>query len=424
MRTGLLPATYKTIKRPGMHSDGGNLFMQVRTDDDGNVRARSWIFRYQRGERVRDMGLGSVATITLVEARELAREQRKLLLQGLDPIEVRKAKVAQNLAATATVMTFDQAAESCMRQRRAGWKNLVHSRQWTSSLKTYVSPLIGSLPVQAIDTALVMKVIEPLWTAKPETASRLRNRIEIVLDWAAAAGYRSSENPNPARWKGHIANLLPARRKVATVQHMPSLPYSEMPSFMVELRERKGMGALALEFATLTAVRTADVLTAKHAHIDCSARTWTIPAFSKTGKEHRVALSTAAQAVFDKARKLVAQIGGDVACSEFAFPNDVTGAKLSVNAMSQVLTRMGRRGTMTVHGARASFRSWAMEQTSFPFEIAELALGHRVGDAVTRAYLRGDALRKRVALMQAWSDFLDRPQQPGSKIVPLRSRGA
>jgi integrase len=423
MRTGLLPATYKTIKRQGMHSDGGNLFMQIRTDADGNVHGRSWIFRFQRGERVRDMGLGSVATITLNEAREIARQQRKLLLEGLDPIEVRNARVAKNLAATATVMTFDQAAESCMRQRRAGWKNLVHSRQWTSSLKTYVSPLIGALPVQAIDTALVMKVIEPLWTAKPETASRLRNRIEIVLDWAAAAGHRSSENPNPARWKGHIANLLPARRKVATVRHMPALPYSEMPAFIAELRGRHGMGALGLEFAVLTAVRTKDVLAAKHADIDCSAHTWTIRAFSKTGKEHRVPLSTAAQAVFDKARKITTQIGGDVARSEFAFPNDITGAKLSVNAMSQVLTRMKRRGSMTVHGARASFRTWAQEATSFPWELSEMALGHRVGSAVERAYARGDAFKKRVAIMQAWADFIGKPQQPG-KVVPLRDRSA
>jgi integrase len=422
MRTGLLPATYKTIKRRGMHSDGGNLFMQITADPNGNVRGRSWIFRFQRGERVRDMGLGSVATITLNEAREIAREQRKLLLEGLDPIEVRNARVAKNLAATVAAMTFDQAAASCMRQRRAGWKNLVHSRQWTSSLKTYVSPVIGALPVQAIDTALVMKVIEPLWTVKPETASRLRNRIEIVLDWAAAAGHRSSENPNPARWKGHIANLLPARRKVATVRHMPALPYAELLAFMVELRSRRGMGPLALEFAVLTCVRTADVLDAKRGAIDHSTRTWVISSFSKTGKEHRVPLSTAALAVLDRARKIATEIGGNVARSEFAFPSD-TGARLSQNVMGQVLTRMGRKGTMTVHGARASFRTWAQETTSYPWEVCESVLGHRVGDAVQRAYARGDALRRRVGIMQAWADYLDRPQPPG-KVVPIRDRSA
>jgi integrase len=423
MRTGLLPATYRTMKKPGLHADGGCLYLQVTADDDGNVRGRSWIFRYQRGARVRDMGLGSVATFTLVDAREKAREYRKLLLEGLDPIEQRNARVAKNLAASAAVMTFDQAAESYMRQHRAGWKNLVHSRQWTSSLKTYVSPVIGALPVQAIDTALVMKVIEPLWREKTETASRIRGRIEAVLGWATVSGHRAGDNP--ARWRGHLANLLPSRRKVAAVTHVTALPYSEMPSFMAELRARRGMGALALEFAVLTCVRTADVLNAKHVDIDRSTRMWVIPSFSKTGKEHRVPLSRQALAVLDRARKIAMGIGGNVGNSEFTFPNDITGARLFQNPMGQVLTRMGRKGTMTVHGARASFRTWAQEATSFPWELSEMALGHRVGDAVQRAYARGDSFQKRVAIMAAWSDFLDRPQQPaGGEVVQLRDRSA
>jgi integrase len=410
------------MKKPGLHADGGCLYLQVTADDDGNVRGRSWIFRYQRGARVRDAGLGSAATITLVEAREKAREYRKLLLEGLDPIEVRNARVAKNLAAGATAVTFDEAATAYMRQHGAGWKNPVHAAQWRSSLQTYASPVLGALPVQAIDTALVMKVVEPLWTAKPETASRLRGRIEAVLGWAAVSGYRTGDNP--ARWRGHLDNLLAARSKVRAVKHHPALPYNEMPSFMVELRARKGMGPLALEFAVLTCVRTADVLNAKHADVDRSSRTWTIPVFSKTHKEHRVPLSTAALVVLDKARKLVAQIGGDAGSSLFAFPSD-TGARLSQNVLGQVVVRMGRRGAMTVHGARASFRTWAAEQTSFAWDVSEMALGHRVGSVVERAYMRGDGLRKRVALMQAWSDFLDRPQQPtGSKIVQIRDRSA
>jgi integrase len=420
MRTGLLPATYRTMKKPGLHADGGCLYLQITTSPDGKVRGRSWIFRFERTGRVRDMGLGSCATLSLSEAREIARHQRKLLLEGFDPIEERNARIAKNLAASAAVLTFDQAAESYMRQHRAGWTP-DHAAQWASSLKAHVSPIIGRMSVQDIGTSHVMKVLEPMWREKTETASRVRGRVESVLGWATVSGYRSGDNP--ARWRGHLDNLLARRSKVKSVEHHAALPYSEMAAFVAELRERKGMAALALEFAILTCVRSTDVFNAKHADVDRAACVWTIPAFSKTGVPHRVPLAAAALVVFDRARKIATEIGGNVAGSEFVFPNDVTGARLSQNAMLHVLNRMGHAGAVTTHGCRASFRTWCQEATNFPWELAEMSLGHKVATPVERAYARGDAFKKRVAIMEAWAQFCAKPQQPG-KVVRLRDRSA
>jgi integrase len=272
------------------------------------------------------------------------------------------------------------------------------------------------MSVADITTTHVMKVLEPLWHEKTETAVRLRGRIELVLGWATVSGYRSGENP--ARWRGHLDNLLAARSKIRKVENHAALPYAEMPSFMAALRARKGMAALALEFTALTAVRSADVFNARHADIDRTTRTWTIRAFSKTGIPHKVPLSTAALAVFDRSRKIVTEIGGRVAASELAFPNDVTGARLSQNSMLKVLDRLGRKGAMTAHGCRACFRTWCQERTNFPWELAEMALGHRVGDAVERAYARGDSFKKRIAVMEAWANYLAFSPQ-SAIVVPL-----
>jgi integrase len=411
-----LPASFKSLK-PGLHCDGGNLYLQVSLGTAGNRRL-SWIFRYVlTGRKPRDMGLGSANDISLAEAREIATEYRKLVRQGIDPIARRQTEIAKNLAANAVAMTFDQAAEIYIKAHQAGWKNPKHAAQWGSTIAAYASPVIGRMSVADIETAHVLKVLEPIWFEKPETASRVRGRIEAVLGWATVSKHRSGENP--ARWAGHLANLLPARSKVSAVRHQPALPYADMPAFLAELRTRQGMGAVALEFAILTCVRTADVRNAKCANVDRAAATWTIPTFSKTGKEHRVPLSTAAFAVFDKARSLAAGIGGKVEASEFLFPNDVTGACLSENAMLAVLDRMGRKGEMTTHGCRSSFRTWALEQTNFPWELAELTLGHTVGTKVEQAYARGNAFQKRGAIMEAWANFCDRPTDGGS-IVALK----
>ncbi|MCW5686317.1 MAG: integrase arm-type DNA-binding domain-containing protein [Pseudolabrys sp.] len=401
-----------------MLCDGGGLYLQATLGREGNVR-RSWIFRYKRpGYPSRDMGLGSFNDIGLAEAREMARECRKLVKEGLDPIEHRNTRVARNLAASSTAMTFAEAAETYIRQHRAAWKNAVHAAQWPASLKTYVFPIIGKLPVSEVSTPHVIKVLERIWHEKPETASRIRGRIESILGWATVSGHRDGDNP--ARWRGHLDKRLPSRTKVRQVRHQKSLPYTEMPAFMVDLRQRRAIAALALEFAILTCVRTSDVRKGKWAQIDRAQRIWTIPELSKIHREHRVPLSRAALTVLDKAQQITREIGGHVAQSEYLFPNDLTGASLSENALLALLQRMGRKGMMTTHGCRATFRTWAQERTNFPWEIAELSLGHTVGTKVERAYARGDALQKRIAIMQAWADFCARPQ-PSHTVVALHT---
>jgi integrase len=417
------PGKSKTGKRRSalMLCDGGGLYLQATRGAEDNVR-RSWIFRYQRsGHPVRDMGLGSLNDVSLGEARDLARKYRRLVKDGVDPIAHRDAEVAKKLAESRDVMTFDQAAEAYIRQHRSTWKNPVHAAQWPSTLKTYASPVIGKLSVADITTPHVVKVLEKIWHEKPETASRVRMRIEAVLAWSIVSGHRSADNP--ARWRGHLDKLLPARSKVRKVVHQRSLPYADMPAFMAELRKRKAVAALALEFTVLTCVRTSDVLKAKWTDINWNERVWLINELSKTHRQHRVPLSDAALAVLDKVREITKGVGGKVAHSEFVFPNDVTGAALSNGALLALIERMGRKGEMTTHGCRSTFRTWAQEQTSFPWEVAEMSLGHVVGSKVERAYARGDALKKRVAIMQAWGTFLAKPSQP-AKVIPMQGQRA
>ncbi len=411
-----LPASYAKLK-PGLHSDGNCLYLQVTIGPRGNRRL-SWIFRYTlSGRRSRDMGLGASSYVTLATARDLAAQYRFLVKQGIDPIAHRDNEIAKRLAANATVLTFDEAAVAYVRQHRAEWTSLSHAAQWQATLKHYASPVIGKMPVADITTAHVMKVLDPIWTEKTETAKRLRGRIEAVLGWATVSGYRSGDNP--ARWRGHLGNLLAAPAKVRTVKHMPALPYDEMPAFMAELRKRDSMSALALQFLALTCVRVCDVLDARHADVDLAGRVWTIAGLSKTHREHRVPLSDAAIAVIKQADRQRQDIGGAVGESAYAFPNDVSGQRLSKNAPMKLVERMGRKGQLTAHGFRATFRTWAQEATTFPWELCELSLGHTVGSAVERAYARGDALKKRNAIMQAWADFCTKPRQ-SPKMFHLR----
>jgi integrase len=401
-----------------MLCDGGGLHLQVSLAKDGSVR-RSWIFRYSRAGATRDMGLGSLNDVGLAEAREIARKYRNLLREGRDPIRERDAEVAKNLAASSAVMTFEQAAETYIAQHRSGWTNPVHAAQWSASLKTHVFPVLARMRVADIDTPHILKVLTPIWHDRPETASRVRGRIEQVLGWATVGGYRKDENghdkPNPARWTGHLKTSLPSPSKVRKVKPQSALPYGEMPTFMAELREREGVAARALEFLALTCVRSADVRAARWQDIDRAKGVWTISSFSKTGAAHRVPLSDAAMAVVEK---MTAEIGGAAASGEFVFPNG-TGSALSVGAMFKVLQRMGRQRQMTAHGLRASFKTWATEQTNFPWEVSELALGHKVGTKVERAYQRGDGFEKRMAIMQAWADHCAKPDETG-KVVPLQ----
>jgi integrase len=280
---------------------------------------------------------------------------------------------------------------------RAGWRNPKHASQWQATLATYAEPVIGGLSVQAVDTALVLKVLEPIWTVKPETAGRVRGRIESILDWAKVRGYRTGENP--ARWRGHLDKLLPARSKVRRVEHHAALPYAELPGFLVSLRQQAGIAARALEFAICTAARTGEVIGARWGEIDLLDKTWTLPATRmKAGKEHRVPLSARALAIL---KEMQAHRHADNA---FVFPGAKPGRPLSNMVFLMLLRRIGR-GDVTAHGFRSTFRNWAAERTSFPAEVAEMALAHTVSDKTVAAYNRSDLFERRRRLMSAWTTF-------------------
>jgi integrase len=395
------------LKLRGYYADGGNLYFRVT--DSGS---RGWIFRFAMGRKTRDMGLGSYPDITLAKARELATECRRMVKDGVDPIEARKEERAAGRIEAAKSMTFDECAMAYIAAHEASWRNAKHRQQWATTLKTYVSPVIGKLPVQAVDTGLVMKVIEPLWAAKPETASRLRGRVEVVLDWAKVRGYRQGENP--ARWRGHLDHLLPAKSKIRKVVHHAALPYAKAGAFMTALRGQQGVAPRALEFLILTATRTGETLGATWDEFDLEAGLWTIPAARmKAGREHRVPLSEAAASVLERLQ--------EARQSDFAFPGARQGRPLSEMALLMLLRRMGFN-EITVHGFRSAFRDWAAERTTFPGEVAEMALAHTIGNAVENAYRRGDLFEKRRKLMQAWSDYCARPASMGARVTMFSAR--
>jgi integrase len=397
--------TVETIKKPGLHADGGGLYLHV-----SKTGARSWIFRWKRDGRLRDMGLGPANTVSLAEARDKALACRKLKLDGGDPIEQRRAQRQAARLENTKAMTFRKCAEAYIAAHQAGWKNDKHAAQWPATLGTYVYPVFGSFAVQVVDVGLVMKVVEPIWNVKPETASRVRGRIEAVLDWATARGYRQGENP--ARWRGHLENLLPKRSKVRRVEHHPALPYAELPDFMSELRQQDGVAARALEFTILTAARTGEVIGATWAEIDLQGRLWTIPGSRmKAGREHRAPLSEPVQAIL--------RAMAEVRTGEHVFPGARDNRPLSQMAMLMLLRRMGRDG-LTVHGFRSAFSDWCAEQTAFPSEVREMALAHVVGDKVEAAYRRGDPFEKRRQLAEAWAGYCDRPAAAeGGRVVAI-----
>jgi integrase len=405
-------------KRPGMYGDGGGLWLQVKS-----AGAKSWLYRYRVAERdpttgdlvhdpagkvlgrTREMGLGSTAVVTLEAARERALECRRLREQGIDPIEARHNAQRQAVLAKVKAMTFRQCAEAYIAAHRAGWRNAKHAEQWSTTLATFAYPVIGELSVRAIDTALVMKVIEPLWSTRTETASRLRGRIESVLDWARVRGYR--EGDNPARWRSHLDHLLPARAKVQRVEHHAALPYADVPAFMAELRAREGTRARALEFTILTASRSGEVVNAKWVEIDLAAATWVIPAGRmKAGKEHRVPLAA-------RALEILKALPRE---SEYVFECGYRHDKVLLNLLRHMLP------AIAVHGFRSAFRDWCAEQTNFASEIAEMALAHAVGNKVEAAYRRSNMFDKRRQLMTAWAEFCAKPAVArGSTVVSMRS---
>ncbi len=395
MAVGLSARKVETIKTPGLFADGNGLYLQVT-----QTGAKSWIFRYQMAGRRRDMGLGSALIVSLADARQKALDAKRMVVSGKDPLDEKKADSASQALETARAVTFKECAAAYIDSMRAGWKNAKHAAQWGATLETYAYPSLGDLPIGGVDIGLVLKVLEPIWTVKTETASRVRGRIEAILDYAKARGYRTGENP--ARWKGHLDHILPSKASVAKVEHHPSLPYTAMPAFWPKLQIQDGMGARALEFAILTAARTNEVLGARWDEIDLEARVWSVPGSRmKAGVDHRVPLTEPAVALL---RKMAA-----VRIGELVFPGQRHDRQkdhdrqLSNMAMAMVLRRMNIEATP--HGFRSTFRTWVAEQTRFPHEVAEAALAHTQSDKVVAAYQRGDLFDKRRELMAAWAAY-------------------
>lgn len=401
---GLSDRRVRTCREPGMLADGHGLYLRI-TDR----RTKGWIFRYQVAGQRHDMGLGSVDDVSLAEARERAHELRRLLWQGVDPISDRRAKRSTARAAALKTKSFMECAELYIADHKAAWKSAKHRSQWENTLKTYAYPIIGKLGVHMIDTALVTEIVRPIWATKSATASRLRGRIELILDWAKVQGFRHGENP--ARWKGHLDALLPKPGEVHRTKHHAALPYAEINKFAVDLRRYDGVNARALEFAMLVGGRTREVRLMKWPEVDLAKRLWIVPAERmKMEKEHRVPLSARALAII---REMAA-----IRTSDYVFPGTKPGRPLGANALLQMLARMGRKGAVTSHGFRSTLSDWCAEQTHFPEEVREMAIAHAVGDKVEAAYRRGDLFAKRRHLMDAWAAFIER--KDNDAVIPLR----
>jgi integrase len=407
----------RNAKTPGRLADGAGLYLAVsarEAADGSRLVRRSWVYLYTapNGAR-REMGLGSADALDLKDARAAADAARKLLGARIDPLEDRKAKEAAAAMEAARSITFKVAALQYIESQRAGWKHPKHAKLWESSLTEYAFPVLGALAVAAINEQDVLRCIEPIWKTKTETASRVRGRIESILDWCSVRGFRDRNTRNPASWRGNLEKALPRRSKVRRVKHHAALPYQRAAAFMAELREQGGVGALALEFTALTAARTGEVLGARWSEIDFPGRVWLVPAErTKTDKALRIPLSRQALAVLERAQALGNR--------KWIFPGSGASGHLSNMAMLQTLARMGRKGAITSHGFRSTFRSWVFDTTSYSREIAEQALGHAAGDRVEAAYKRSDAYLKRARLMQLWADYCDRAAAEGATVVTMK----
>jgi integrase len=397
----------RNLTTPGMYGDGRRLWLEIKPGVERP--SKGWIFRYRDREgRGRYLGLGSAYDISLEEARDRADEESRKLEAGLDPLADKRARKA--VSQVEKIPTFDECAERYILQHESEWSNATHRHQWQQTLADYASPVIGDLPVNAIDTSLVCRVLEPIWASKTQTASRLRARIEAVLSMAKVLGWRTGENP--AAWRGHLDQVFGKPKKVTKPQNHPSLHYSKIAEFVAALRQRKGISALALEFTILSGGRTDEVLGAQWNELDLVAKTWSIPAERmKSDRPHRVPLS-------GRMIEILAVMAADRR-SEFIFPGSV-GPRLDDSALDNVLRRMN--SNVTVHGFRSTFRTWVEEETSTPHAIAEAALAHRVGNATEAAYQRGDLLERRRELMEHWAVYVNGP--PPSVVVPMRKGAA
>jgi integrase len=404
----LTAAVVRHAAKPGLQGDGGGLWLNV-----GPNGGKSWLYRYMLDGRAREMGLGPLHTIGLAEARERARAARRLCLDGIDPIDRKHAERDARRLAAASAVTFKDCAAKYIAANRAGWRNAKHAAQWDATLATYAYPIIGALPVASIDTRHLTKLLEPIWQTKPQTAHRVRGRIEAVLDYALAHRWRTAANC--ARWRNHLENVLPKPARIRHAQHHAALPWREVPVFWTALVKQEGIPALALRFLILTAARSGEVLGCRWPEIDAQRSLWVLLAIrTKSAKEHRIPLGEAALAVLREVRSLR---DGDPN-NDFVFPGR-TGP-LGHMAMLRVMRAMGH-GDLTVHGFRSCFRDWCGEQGE-PADISEAALGHALGNRTQLAYMRGDLLERRRRLMARWADFCGRvvPAE-GGDVVALRA---
>ena len=412
------------IKNPGYYGDGKGLWLRVKT-----TGAKSWMYRFMLQGKQREMGLGPYPEISLADARQLAADAREQTKRGTDPIEARHQaeadQQAQALLATARLMTFDQCTKAFISGKKAGWKNAKHAQQWENTLTTYASPLIGALPVESIDLALVRKVLDPIWREKTETASRVRSRIEAVLNWATVSKYRTGDNP--ARWRGNLEHLLPKPKDVSKPENQPALPYRQLGAFMAHLRQQTGIGAKPLELAILANARAGEVCGATWSEIDLDNRCWHIPAARmKADKDHHIPLSDAAVRLLLS----IPRIEG----IDYVFPGIKKGKTISDSTMNKLIRQMhdnevkaGRAGYIDVkqgrvvvtHGFRSTFRDWAGETTAYAREVIEHAMAHQLKDKAEAAYARGSMFEKRRRLMADWSAFCD-VEQRTAEVVPIR----
>jgi integrase len=402
----LTARTVETKKTPGYYSDGGNLYLRVSKN-----LTKTWAFYYVRDGKRTEMGLGSVNTKSLEDARDDADDLRKQLARGIDPLTEKQRQDNEKKAQKAKLMTFQQCADAYINAHRAGWKNPKHIQQWQNTLTQYAFPVFGDLDVKSIDTGLIIKCLEQIWLTKNETAGRVRGRIESILDWATVHEYR--EGVNPARWRGHLDKLLAKQSKVQKTEHHKALPYAEINEFINQLHQQDGIAAKCLEFTILTAARTGETIGATWDEIDLDAKIWTIPAERmKAEREHRVPLSAHALAILNDMAA--------VRTNNYVFPGNKKG--LSNMAMLAVLKRMDRPD-ITVHGFRSSFRDWAAESTAYPGEVVEMALAHAIKNLTEAAYRRGDLLEKRSRLMEDWARYCNSPRI-NADVIPINAKSS
>jgi integrase len=393
----------KHLTDPGWYPDGRGLYLQV-----SKTGTKSWVYRYEIDGQERRQGLGSLLDVSLEEARKAASNSRQLRTSGIDPIDHKHQLQESRQLEAAKGMTFKECATSYIDSHKAGWKNSKHESQWRNTLETYAYPSIGSLPIQIVDVGLVMQILEPIWYEKTETASRVRQRIENVLDWAKARGYRTGENP--ALWRGHLDKLLPKRAKVQKVKHLNAMPYAELPEYFIELRKRETLAAKALAFAILTATRSNEAREARWSEIDVKKGIWIIPeARMKAGREHRVPLTPECMSIL--------KVIKPDKTNDFVFPG--LGKDTSISDAALLKSLKQTHPTLTVHGFRSSFRDWCAEMTNYPRELAEAALAHALKDQTEAAYQRGDMFDKRRKLMYSWADYCLTGKKTSKKVAPI-----